>query len=107
MIIDPFKHGYWFTLTLFEMFMIFYCINYIQNKYNLKRKNLIWVLISLVLYILSFYTYKQYIVENGYFDKTFENFYYLAFNITSLNKTFYYFQWFMFGMLILFNIFGC
>ncbi|MDY6381459.1 MAG: hypothetical protein SPK94_04300, partial [Bacteroidales bacterium] len=100
MIIDPFKHGYWFTLALFEMFILFYLGDFFLKKKSVKNRTIVWVIISIVLYVLSFYTTKQYIVENGYFEKTLENYYYLAFNITSLNKTFYYFQWFMFGILL-------
>lgn len=47
-IVDPFKFGYWFTLVLLEIFIIYYIFQFIANKLQINR------LRNVILYIISF-----------------------------------------------------
>lgn len=48
------KYGYWFTLSLFEYFVIYIGIEALFNKHNVNKKELIIMLILLIISISAF-----------------------------------------------------
>lgn len=83
-IYDPFKHGYWFTLVLLEMFVLFYLISFLSYNIGNKRAGHI-LLFSLA--ILMYGASKLFITCDS-------NKIYQFLSLTFLCK---YFQFFVFG----------
>lgn len=87
---DPAKRGYWFTLALFEMFLVYYLIICIMSKF--KRDGL-WILfiISLFAFMLKLpFKTSPVLDQIG--------------NYTSLHFTLGYFQFFAVGLLVRKNL---
>jgi len=82
---DAAKKGYWFTISLFEMFLIYYFMSALFNRYE---KDGLWVLlaISFICFLMKL-PFKAYpwLNEIG--------------NYTSLHFTFNHFQFMVIGML--------
>lgn len=86
---DAAKSGYWFTLALLEMFLVYYTINFIVHRYNTPKQERLWLLslvgIALLMYLLKFpFKYYPMLKSIG--------------NVTTLHYTFTYFQFFVFGL---------
>ena len=86
-IADPAKLGYWFTIALLEMFLVYYTVNLIVKDRN--KHEVIWFF-SLVGIAISMYLLK---LPFKYYPilKTIGNY-------SSLHYTFEYFQFFVFGL---------
>lgn len=81
------KLGYWFPLSLFEMFVLYYCYEYIKQKFSNKHNDLLMlVTISLILYGLKLPFKTSHLLD------TFGNY-------TSLHFTLGNFQFFVIGIL--------
>lgn len=89
-ITDISKQGYWFTLVLLEMFLVYYSCNHLL--YKIKKNNndktfIIAMLFSIILlYILKIISF---------FSPTINQ----IMNITSLHKLPFYYPYFVFGVL--------
>lgn len=57
------KHGYWFTFSLFEYFIIYILFEALFNKHSSNKKEAVVMIVMLLLSILAFY-YEQ--VKNDY-----------------------------------------
>lgn len=101
MIIDSSKNGYWFTIVLLEMFIVYYFVSFLAQQRN-KNKNLpiYLIIVSVVFTIISFPLTNDSIVNDGTIQKDFYTLSQAGINILSLNRLFYYFQWFAFGNII-------
>ena len=85
------KNGYWFTLTLFEYFILFTLIELLIYKLKLRNiETLILILYALVIIITPFLSYVRPELNLN------ENPLYNLFGI----KQFYYFIYFIFGALV-------
>ncbi|MCQ2142560.1 MAG: acyltransferase family protein [Bacteroidales bacterium] len=86
---QPEKLGYWFTIVLLEMFVIYYLVSYFCH-WSKNREALISILLALIAILL-------FIVKVPF--KTIPELNNIG-NITSLHYTFSYFQFFVFGNII-------
>ena len=85
------KNGYWFTITLFEYFVLLVVIEYLIFKFKIvKRESLILVLFAMAVVSVSF---ASYIIPMLDFN---ENWLYNLLGI----RQFYYFIYFVFGILV-------
>lgn len=48
LLLDRMHGGYWFTLTLFEMFVLLYVVRYLNHRFNTEQKPLVEGLIALI-----------------------------------------------------------
>lgn len=96
MIIDSAKNGYWFTIVLLEMFIVYYVASYYCA--NSKRQtSKVLLLIAVLFWAVSYPCTNDHIVNNGAIRLDAPNLVQAAINCLSLNRLFYYFQWFVFG----------
>ncbi len=84
---DPAKLGYWFTISLLVMFIIYYSINYIFHRYNEYISIIVLCITTVILYkgtpiISQIQSLKP------------------IFDLFCLSNAFYYFQFFVFGVLM-------
>ncbi len=49
-IIDPFKSGYWFTITLFEIFCIYAIVAYLLNKLNISQRQKLFIYWGIIIF---------------------------------------------------------
>lgn len=85
------KNGYWFTITLFEYFVLLVVIEYLIFKFKIvKRESLILVLFAMAVVSVPF---ASYIIPMLDFN---ENWLYNLLGI----RQFYYFIYFVFGILV-------
>lgn len=85
-IASPYKSGYWFTLSLFEMLLFYYVIRLVAAKYvRLSEGRLMWsiFIIATLVYLLLFYE-----LEYSYED------------FTSISKTVEFIPFFALGLLL-------
>lgn len=85
------KYGYWFTICLLEIFLIYYTINYITFKLKKENNDILWTFLIItttcILYLLRFpFIYNDILYKIG--------------NITTLHNTFYHFPHFIFGVFV-------
>lgn len=87
---NPAKHGYWFTLVLLEMFLVYYTVNFVVFHIKKANRNRVWIAslccIAIIFYILKL-PFKQ--------APTLR----LIGDVTSLHYTFEFFQFFVFGII--------
>lgn len=83
------KLGYWFTIALLSMFIIYYLISFIFGRFNIKIKQIVLISAALLMAQISLKSHPFY-EGNPYFD------------LFCLDKVFMYFQFFIFG-----NMFSC
>lgn len=101
MIIDSSKNGYWFTIVLFEIFVIYYTIIFLlRDIKHHKYINKTLVILALVFWILSYHITNDNIVNNGEIALNIPTFLQVFINVFCLNRTFFYFQWFVFGNIV-------
>lgn len=81
---DPSKHGYWFTLVLLEMFVLFYLISFLS--YNIGNKKVGHIFLF-SLAILMYCASKLFVTWNSN----------SIYQVLSLNFLCKYFQFFVFG----------
>ena len=85
------KNGYWFTITLFEYFVLLVVIEYLIFKFKIvKRESLILAIFAMAVVSVPF---ASYIIPMLDFD---ENWLYNLLGI----RQFYYFIYFVFGILV-------
>lgn len=85
------KNGYWFTLTLFEYFVLFTLIEFLIYKFKLKNvETPILVLYALIIVVLPFLSYIRPTLNLN------EN---QLYNFLGIRQ-FYYFIYFIFGALV-------
>lgn len=84
------KLGYWFTISLLEMFLIYYGINYIVHKTVSQSRKEIYI-----IGILAFIAITLYLVHLPYlhFPESVKSF----MDLFCAYNTFHYFQFFVFG----------
>lgn len=98
MIIDSSKNGYWFTIVLLEMFIVYYFVSFLAQQTNtIKKLPIYLILISVIFSIISFPLTNDNIVNDGSLSTDFYTLAQAGINVLSLNRLFYYFQWFAFG----------
>lgn len=82
----PEKFGYWFTIALLEMFLVYYTINYLCHFTKHARRNAVLGTIAVAaLFVVLRFPFKTIDSLKRFGD------------ITSLHYTFAYFQYFVFG----------
>lgn len=83
------KSGYWFTFTLFEMFVFYFIFAFITKKVKNKIwQTLLWLFLAMISYLL----------KKLYIEDTF------LFNILSFNQLFYYLPLFLIGIICKTNL---
>lgn len=99
MIIDSSKNGYWFTIVLLEMFIVYYIISFYcaNNKHQISK---VLFFTALQFWIISYPCTNDNIVNNGTIRLNTPTLIQAGINCFSLNRLFYYFQWFVFGNII-------
>ncbi len=91
--ISPTKAGYWFTLSLLQMFVIYYLFSFIEAKF--KKKS--WVSIA-ILWFISLAVYATLYMPSWFtYPKANENHW---LNITCFIQTMRYFHFFLFGNIV-------
>lgn len=82
----PEKFGFWFTIALLEMFLVYYTINYLCHftKHAQRNSALCAIAVAVIFFLLRFPF------------KTIDSLAHFG-NVTSLHYTFAYFQYFVFG----------
>lgn len=85
------KNGYWFTLSLFEYFLLYALIKYMIYKFNLIRwETLVLISYALIVVVVPFISY---ICPSLQFDI------YPIYNLLGIRQL-YYFIFFIFGVII-------
>lgn len=96
-LISPTKGGYWFTLTLLYMFVIYYLFCYVESKLRWKS----WVPIT-VLFVLSMLVYESCFLPKvfwwGFGRKGVANDSWL--HVTSIIQLMQYFPFFLYGNIV-------
>ena len=98
-LMSPLKGGYWFTIALLWMFLIYYPFAYLESK----MKHVSWLPIVLLfvvslLFYDSCYQPKYFSWAQGYKGAKTELYHFLMY--TSLGQVFLYFPFFIFGNIV-------
>lgn len=85
---DPAKLGYWFTIALLMMFIIYYTVSFLLSRCKLSTRQIVLAVIALIMYLAT-------LACKSFFQHK------IAYWLCFIN-VFQYFQFFVFG-----NIFAC
>ncbi len=88
--ISPMKLGYWFTISLLEMFLIYYGVNYIVHKTVSQHRKKIYTIGILALIAIVLYPVH---LTCSHFPESIKRF----MDVFCADNTFSYFQFFVFG----------
>ena len=90
---DKFKSGYWFTVSLLEMLLIYYVISFCVNKIVKGSKEKIWTIAIVLSGVVSLVAGVMLVSPTSEAVKTFSD-------VFCLEQTSHYFQYFIFGLLM-------
>ena len=103
-IVDGAKNGYWFTISLFEMFVIYFLVRSVAYLRSIKNKktniNNVLVVLSILFYLIYVFFTNEHIVNNGQVLGGTRGYLQLGMNVLCLPRTFHYFQFFIFGIML-------
>lgn len=103
-VVDGAKNGYWFTISLLEMFVCYYLVCHFGYLHSFKTKKdysmTVLIVLSLLFFVLSLRFSNENLFLNGHLIGGKENYFQLALNVLCLPRTFKYFQFFVFGNIV-------
>lgn len=96
---SPYKGGYWFTIVLLYMFVVYYCFSYLESKLKVRS----WIPIT-VLFVISLAFYES-CYQPKYFSwalgyKGAKTFTYYFLMDSSLGQLLLYFPFFLYGNIV-------